>query len=276
MCPSTSSSSRPRSRGQLTREDDRALAERDERDVAVARPRLRDDVDRVGVVEDLRARRHLGQLGRHLLQHVDRAQRHEEPARPLRLLADHALRERDPLVVHARLEAAGPEARQHGVDVGQPGAPVGRGGDRDVEPAGARHPLGEPADQVEPLGVEVDQHDLRAVEVLARVEERGHRAGGAGGAAAEVGDLDACHLFLDRPRQHAADEVPLEEDVDDDDRERDEHGGRRDRGRVAGPRGAGEERQARAARCAGRDPGSARARAGTRSTCRRTRARRGS
>ena len=49
----------------------------------------------------------------------------KNPPGPLRLLADHALRERDALVVHARLEAAGPEAREHGVDVGQ-ARPAGR------------------------------------------------------------------------------------------------------------------------------------------------------
>ena len=53
------------------------------------------------------------------LHHVDRAQRHEEAARPLRLLADDAVLERDTLVEVARLEAAGTEAGEHGVAVAQ-------------------------------------------------------------------------------------------------------------------------------------------------------------
>ena len=103
--------------GELLREDDRALAERDERDVGVVGHRLGDDVDRVRVVEDPRAGAGDRDVVEDPLHHLDRAQRHEEAARTLRLLADHAVRERDPLVEHARLEAAGAVAGQDRVAV---------------------------------------------------------------------------------------------------------------------------------------------------------------
>ena len=112
--------------GDLLGEDDRPLAQRHERHVGVVGHRLGDDVDRVRVVEDPRARARDRHVVEDALHHVDRAQRHEEAARPLGLLADHAVRERDPLVEHARLEAAGPVARQHGVAGVEAGAPVGR------------------------------------------------------------------------------------------------------------------------------------------------------
>src|SRR5262245_33480345 len=68
--------------------DDRPLAERDGGERRMVRHRLRDDVDRIGVVEEPRP----GTDGLHfrddVLHDVDGAQRHEEAAGPLRLLAD--------------------------------------------------------------------------------------------------------------------------------------------------------------------------------------------
>ena len=154
---------------------------------------LGDDVDRVRVVEDPRARAGDRDVVEDLPHDVDRAQGHEEAARALRLLADHAVRERDALVEHARLEAAGPVARQDRVAAVEAGAAVGRRRHGEVEALRGRHPLGEAADQLEPLGVEVDQHDLGPVEVGALLDEAGHRARRAGGSAADVGDLQSCH-----------------------------------------------------------------------------------
>ena len=128
------------------------------------------------------------------MQHVDGAQRHEEPAGALRLLADHAVLERDPLVLDAGREAAGPEAREHRVAVLEARAAVGRRGDRDVEPACLRHLLGEAAHELEPFGIEVDEHDLGAVEVGSLMDERGHRPGAAGRASTDVRHFDAGHL----------------------------------------------------------------------------------
>ena len=103
------------------------------------------------------------------LHRVDRAQRHEEAARAVGLLADHAVLERDALVERARLEAARPVAGEHGVAAVEAGAAVGGRGDVEVEARAPRHALGERADELEPVGVEVDQHDLGAGEVLALV-----------------------------------------------------------------------------------------------------------
>ena len=89
--------------------------------------RLGHDVDRVGVVEDPCPRSHLLQVGDDALQDVDGAQGHEEAARPLGLLADDAVGQRDALVQATGLETTGPIAAQHGVDVGQAGTPVGGG-----------------------------------------------------------------------------------------------------------------------------------------------------
>ena len=141
----------------LVGEVDRPLAERDERHVGVRRHGLREHVDRIRVVEDPRVRADVLDVGEDALHRVDRAQRHEEAARPLRLLADDAVLERDPLVEHARREAARPIAREDRVAVGEARAAIGRRLDREVEPARLGHALGEPADQVEPLGIEVDR-----------------------------------------------------------------------------------------------------------------------
>src|SRR5438128_1198680 len=52
-----------------------------------------------------------------------------------------------------------------------------------------------------------------------------------------------CALLLDRAGEHPSHEVPLEEEIHDQDRGGDENGRSRDLGRIAGPNGAGEEAQ---------------------------------
>ena len=179
--------------GDPAREDDRSLAERHGRDVGVGRHRLRNDVDRVGVVEDPRVRGDRGEVVGHVLHHGDRPQRHEEAARPLRLLADHTVLERDALVECAGLEPAWPEARQHRIDVAKPLTTVGRRGHSQVEAGVLGHLVGQQLDQGEPLGVQVDEDDLGAVELRPVVHERRHRSGGTRRASAEVGQLDPGH-----------------------------------------------------------------------------------
>jgi hypothetical protein len=151
---------------------------------------LGDDVDRVRVVEDARA---VWEVLQDLPHDVDRAQRHEQAARPLRLLADHAVGERDLLVQHARLEPARPVAGQHRVAGVQAGAAVRRRGDGELGAPRRGHALGEPADQLQAIGVEVDEDDLRAGEVLRLLDEAGHGARGPRRPTADVRDLDPRH-----------------------------------------------------------------------------------
>src|SRR5207244_2763985 len=101
-------------------EDDRPLAQGNDRDIGVVADRFGNDVDRVGVIDEYRPRAHSFHVGYYAAHSVDRAQRHEEAARPLRLLADHAVLERHALVDVARFEATGAEAGEHSVAIGEP------------------------------------------------------------------------------------------------------------------------------------------------------------
>src|ERR1700761_4684294 len=102
-------------RGDASRIDDRSLAQGHDRHVRLPKNGLRDDVHRIGVVEDSRVRTYSLDIRKDALEHVDRSESHEQPARALRLLADHAVRQWDPLVKGAGLEPARPEAREHGI-----------------------------------------------------------------------------------------------------------------------------------------------------------------
>ena len=180
----------------LVDEVDRPLAERDALDRRVVRHGLGHEVHGVRVVEEPRVRADLLHLRADVLEDGDRPERHEESARPLRLLADHAVVERDPLVLGPGTEAAGAKRREDGVAVAEGSLAVGGGRDREVDAAGAGHLLGERPDQLEPVGVEVDQHDLRPVELGAVVvDERGHRPRTAGRASADVCQLDPGHCL---------------------------------------------------------------------------------
>ena len=111
----------------------------------------------------------------------------------MRLLADDAVAEGDPLVLDARRKTAGPEAGQDDVGVAQALDAIGRGRDPEVEPAHVDHALGDAPDHVEMGRIEIDQRDLGAGEGRAALDERGDGAGGAGAAAADVGELDPGH-----------------------------------------------------------------------------------
>ena len=176
-----------------TREDDRPFAQRDGRNIGVMRDRLGDDVDRVGIVEQSRVWANRFHISDYTLHDVNRAQRHEEAARPLRFLADHAMLERDRFIDVARCEAARSEAGQHRVAIGQPSASVGGGADGEIDTLGARQFLGQLLDDSQALWLKVDQHNLGALKVLPLMNERRHRAGRARAAATNVGQLDPGH-----------------------------------------------------------------------------------
>ena len=95
-----------------------------------------------------------------------------------------------------------------------------------VQAARRGHPLGQAPHDVQVLRVEVDEHDLRAGEAGAVVVDEGrHGACRARRSTSEVGQPDRCHSsLLDGARQEPTHEVSLQEDVEDDDRDGDQHG----------------------------------------------------
>ena len=177
---------------ELPRVVDRSLAERDDGHAAVHAHGLGDDIDRVGVVDDQRPRSNLLQIGNDLLHDADRAQRHEESAWPLCLLADHPIFERDALVQVARGEAAGPVAGQHEVAICQTSATIGRRRYGQVEPVTLRHALREPLHKIETFLIEIDQHDLGPGKILTLLDQGGHGARTPGTPAADIRNLQPC------------------------------------------------------------------------------------
>ena len=126
------------------------------------RDRLGHQVDGIGVVEQNRVGAHGLHIGHDALHDIDRAQGHEEAARPLRFLANDAVLQRNALVVHARLEAAGPEAGEHRIAIAQALAPVRRGAHGDVEAARLDHLVGQNFDQCQSFfsARQINQHHL--------------------------------------------------------------------------------------------------------------------
>ena len=100
---------------QILGEVDRSLAERDGGDLGEAGEGFGDDVDGVGVVEDVRSGTDGADVVDDPLHGGDGAQGHEEAPWALGLLADDAVLKGDALVEVARLEATGSEAGQHRV-----------------------------------------------------------------------------------------------------------------------------------------------------------------
>ena len=149
------------------------------------------DVDRVRVVEDHGVRRDGIEVVEDGLHGDDGTERHHHPARTLGLLADHAVLHRDDFVLQPHLESTWPVARQHGIHICEPGALIRGGFHRDVEAKCARELAGDRLDQFEPVGPLIDQDDVGAVEFGSVGQEGRHRSGGAGRAAADVGDFDA-------------------------------------------------------------------------------------
>ena len=158
--------------------------------------RLAHDLHGVGVVQQDRA------VAADLLQflgdlHHDRhgPQGHGEPARPRRLLAQHPVVHRDPLVQAPRLEPAGAERREHHI------RPLHRSQavrvPHDANVAGAprsQDPFAQAPLQIHGLLVDVLQHHGRVDERLARVHD-------AEGDARHVRGSSADH---DDARAHAA------------------------------------------------------------------------
>jgi len=85
--------------------------------------------------------------------------------------------DRDAFVQRPGREVAGPEAGQHGVDIGQAGPLIGRRGHRDVVTTLDSELLGNAPHGLQPVGVFVDEHDLGAGELRTVPQQRGHGAG---------------------------------------------------------------------------------------------------
>src|ERR1700694_874410 len=85
---------------------DRPLAKRHRRNVGMMRNRFRDNIDGVRVIKEARLGADPLHVFNNAARDMDRAQRHKEATRPLRLLADHAVLERNALIQVARLEAS--------------------------------------------------------------------------------------------------------------------------------------------------------------------------
>src|SRR3954447_17735351 len=105
--------------------------------------RLRYEIDWVRVIEQDCTGANPLHVRHDIFHHVDRAQRHEEAAGPLRLLPDDPVLERYALVKIARLEPTGAETGQHRIAILQAGRAVRGGRDRQIEPRIARHLLRE-------------------------------------------------------------------------------------------------------------------------------------
>src|SRR5262249_6951931 len=124
---------------------------------------------------------------------MDRAQRHKEAARPLRLLADDAMLERDAFIEIARLKPSWTETGLRRIAVAQAVTPVSRRPDSQIEAGDARHFPGNGGNDLQALLVEIDQHDIRSIELHALCDEGGHGAGSTSAPATDVRQLDACH-----------------------------------------------------------------------------------
>jgi hypothetical protein len=159
------------------------------------RDRLGNDIDGIRVVEDPGTGAHCLDILHDFPHDGDRAQGHEEPARPLGLLPDHAVFQGNRFVEVSRLEAPWPVAGEHGVTIRKASAPVGRRLHVDVEPVVPDQFVREAFDEIEALLVEIDEHDVRTVEVFALVKEGSHGAWSAGASATDVGDLDSSHAM---------------------------------------------------------------------------------
>ena len=83
----------------------------------MVRNRFRDNIDGVRVIEEARVGAGLLHVFNNATRDMDRAQRHKEAPWSLRLLADHAVLERNALIQVTRLEAPRSKTRQHGIAI---------------------------------------------------------------------------------------------------------------------------------------------------------------
>src|SRR5437588_2910654 len=147
---------------------------------------FRDDVYRIRIVEESST----GTDGFHIFNDafhdMDRAQRHKEAARSLRLLTNHAIFEWDAFIKIAGLKAPRAKTRQDGIAVLQTISPVRGSSNGQIETSGPRHFLGKCLNDTQALFIQIDKHDLRPIEIFALLDKRGHRAGRTGAAPPDI------------------------------------------------------------------------------------------
>src|SRR5437763_12743250 len=144
---------------------------------------FRDDVYRIRIVEETSMRTDGFHIFNDAFHDMDRAQRHKEAPRSLRLLANHAIFEWDAFIKIAGLKASGAKTRQDGIAVLQTFSPVRGSSDSQIETSGPRHFLGECLDDTQALFIQIDKHDLRPIEIFALLDKRGQCANRTGTAA---------------------------------------------------------------------------------------------
>src|SRR5256885_6455788 len=157
---------------------------------------FRDDVYRIRIVEEAST----GTDGFHIFNDafhdMDRAQRHKEAARSLRLLANHAIFKGDAFIKIASLKASRAKTRQDGIAVLQTFSPVRGSSDSQIETSGPRHFLGECLNDTQALFIQIDKHNLRPIEIFALLDKRGHCASRTGAASPNVRQFYTCHATL--------------------------------------------------------------------------------
>jgi hypothetical protein len=94
--------------------------------------------------------------------------------------------ERNAFIKVACLKATGSKARQDGITVLQALSSIRSGRDSQIDTSGSCHFLGDGLHDSQVLFVQVDKNDLGAIEIFSLLDKRGHGAGGAGTATANV------------------------------------------------------------------------------------------
>ena len=162
-----------------------------DRSVTVVEQRLGDDPDRIGEVDEPRARvgagrRPLGQVE----DHRHRSQGLGQSARADGLLAQAAEADRKRLVDPPRRLTADPELDDDEVRPFERGVGVRRRRERAGPPARPQDPLREPADDVAPKLVGIEQDEIVDHHTVLVIAEAVDEFGSVGAAAADHGHLD--------------------------------------------------------------------------------------
>src|SRR5581483_12028588 len=100
---------------------------------------FRDNVHWISIVEQTGVRTDSLHIFDNTSRDINRAQRHKKAARPLRLLTDDAMFERNAFIQIASLEAAGTKTRQHRIAIAQSLTPVCGGCECYVKPSCSCH-----------------------------------------------------------------------------------------------------------------------------------------
>src|SRR2546421_8260305 len=147
---------------------------------------FRDDVYRIRIVEEASMRTHSFHIFNDTFHDMDRAQRHKEASRSLRLLANHTIFEWDAFIKIASLKASRAKTCQDGIAVLQTFAPIRGSSNGQIEISGPRHFLGECLNNTQALFIQIDKHNLRPIEIFALLDKRGHCASLTGAARPNV------------------------------------------------------------------------------------------